>query len=113
LSHIGKILGSGNIGNDSSIFIQNVVFVEGLKYNLLSISKLYDKDHKVIFRPNHNLICDSKTNKIMLIGKKKIKNIYMLDMEHASSSKIACLVTKNEDSLVITQKDWSYSYVSS
>lgn len=31
------------IGNNSSIIIQNVLFVEGLKHSLLSINYLHDK----------------------------------------------------------------------
>uniref|UniRef100_A0A151UHL4 Retrovirus-related Pol polyprotein from transposon TNT 1-94-like beta-barrel domain-containing protein n=1 Tax=Cajanus cajan TaxID=3821 RepID=A0A151UHL4_CAJCA len=35
----GKILGYGNVGNSSSsTLIENVLLVEGLKHNLLSIS---------------------------------------------------------------------------
>ena len=33
-----KIIGIGNVGKDSSIFIKNMCLVENLKYNLLSIS---------------------------------------------------------------------------
>nr|KYP37534.1 hypothetical protein KK1_041257 [Cajanus cajan] len=39
----GRILGHGNIGNSSSLtLIENVLFVEGLKHNFLSISQLSD-----------------------------------------------------------------------
>jgi len=34
----GKIIGNGNIGVKGSLTIQNVLLVEGLKHNLLSIS---------------------------------------------------------------------------
>ena len=34
----GKIIGQGNIGNDTSSLIENVLLVDGLKHNLLSIS---------------------------------------------------------------------------
>ena len=50
-----KIIGTGNIKIDSSSLIENVVLIEGLKYNLLSISQLCDKDFKVIF---DDFICD-------------------------------------------------------
>ena len=39
----GKIIGIGNIKIGSSLLIENVVLVEGLKHNLLSIIQLYDK----------------------------------------------------------------------
>ena len=46
----GQIEGIGTIGNKSSIFIENVLLVNGLKHNLLSISQLCDKGFKVIDR---------------------------------------------------------------
>ena len=45
----GKIIGIRNIKIGSSPLIENVVLVEGLKHNLLSISKLYDKNFKIVF----------------------------------------------------------------
>ena len=45
----GQIKGIGTIGNNSSSNIENVLFVKGLKHNLLSISQLCDKGMKVIF----------------------------------------------------------------
>ena len=45
----GRILGSGFISNGASFNIHNVVLVEGLKHNLLSISQLCDKGFKVVF----------------------------------------------------------------
>ena len=41
-----KIIGQGNIGNDISSLIENVLLVDGLKHNLLSISQLCDKGLK-------------------------------------------------------------------
>ena len=45
----GKIIGTGNIKIGSYPLIKNVVLVEGLKHNPLSISELYDKGFKVVF----------------------------------------------------------------
>nr|KYP31141.1 hypothetical protein KK1_048850 [Cajanus cajan] len=77
----GRILGHGNIGNSSSLtLIENVLLVEGLKHNLLSISQLCDKGFKIEFDNTCFLICDKKTKEIRFIGK-IIDNIYMLDLE--------------------------------
>ena len=43
----GKIRGKGTIGNPNSAKIENVQYVEGLKYNLLSISQLCDSGLKL------------------------------------------------------------------
>ena len=39
----GRIIGHGSIGNNSSSLNENVLLVDGLKHNLLSISQLCDK----------------------------------------------------------------------
>ena len=39
----GKIIGVGKIGKNPSNSIENVLLVEGLHHNLLSISQLCDK----------------------------------------------------------------------
>ena len=40
----GKIIGKGTIGNKFNFFIEDVLLVDGLKYNLLSISQFVIKD---------------------------------------------------------------------
>ena len=49
----GKIIGIGEIGNPQSLSIHHVLFVDGLKYNLLSISQLCDMGNKVTFYPKN------------------------------------------------------------
>jgi len=43
----GRILGRGNVDTAESTTIENVLYVEGLKHSLLSISQLCDKGYKV------------------------------------------------------------------
>ena len=45
----GRIIGHGLIGNNSSSITKNVLLVDGLKHNILSIIQLCDKGFKVIF----------------------------------------------------------------
>jgi len=45
----GKITNIGKIGIPSLASTDNVLYVEGLKYNLLSISKFCDSDYIVSF----------------------------------------------------------------
>ena len=45
----GKIIGKGTIGNKLNFSIDNVLLVDGLKHNLLSISQLCDKGYIVRF----------------------------------------------------------------
>jgi len=53
----GRIMGEGNIGNQHKTQIKNVLYVNGLKHNLLSISQLCDKGFKIEFNKNCCLIC--------------------------------------------------------
>jgi len=48
----GKIIGTGTIDN-SSISINNVWFVDGLRHNLLSISQFCDNGYDVMFDKNN------------------------------------------------------------
>jgi hypothetical protein len=45
-----KIIDIGNIGKTHSLIIEDVLLVDGLKHNLLSISKFCDKCYNVIFK---------------------------------------------------------------
>ena len=45
----GNIIGSGTVGNGKLPSINNVLLVEGLMHNLLSISQLSDNGYDVIF----------------------------------------------------------------
>ncbi|WVY94278.1 hypothetical protein V8G54_033366 [Vigna mungo] len=56
-----KIIGIGKIKTTSSYEIKNVLLVEALKHNLLSISQLCDKGLKITFEPKYCLISDGST----------------------------------------------------
>ena len=94
---IGKIMGEGNIGNRHETQIKNVLYVDGLKHNLLSISQPCDKVFKIEFNKNCCLISEAISDKGVHIGK-IIGNIYMLNIEHASFHELSCLVIKIDDS---------------
>ena len=66
----GKIIGIGNIGNSSSPIIEDVLFVDGLKHNLLSISQLCDKSNRVILEKSKCAIEITKDNKILFVGQR-------------------------------------------
>jgi len=81
----GRILGRGDVGSHDSIIIKDVLLVDGLKHNLLSISQLYDKGYEVTFRPDLCLISHASTRQTLLIGK-RVNNIYMLNICDIASS---------------------------
>ena len=74
----GKIIGTSKIGKNPSSFIEDVMLVDGLAYNFLSISQLCDKVHKVIFDSQACKIYESNSDQVKFIGK-RIHNMYMVD----------------------------------
>jgi len=91
----GKILGRGTIGDKNSFLIHDMLFVEGLKHNLLSINHLCDKGYQVTFKANMCEIRQLKSQEVLLIGK-RINNVYLLDISHSAS--LGCLLTKHDES---------------
>jgi len=93
----GRIMGEGNIGNQHKTQIKNILYVNGLKHNLLSIGQLCDKGFKTESNKNCCLICEAISGEVVYIGK-IIGNIYMLHIKHASFHELSCLVSKIDDS---------------
>ncbi|KAK2403095.1 putative mitochondrial protein [Trifolium repens] len=93
----GIILGVGTIGNPSTITISNVVLVDNLKHNLLSVAKLCDKGFIINFKPT---FCTIESNKDKNVILKAIRhgNVYMLDLDDNCLSGAKCLITKNDES---------------
>jgi len=91
-----KIIGIGNIKIGSSPLIENVILVDGLKHNLLSISQLCDRGFKVIFDDLACNILDRQTNACVLFAFRK-NNVYMIDMSNLQCN-VTCLNVFNEDS---------------
>jgi len=58
----GRIFGRGDVGSHDSIIIKDVLLVDGLKHNLLSISQLCGKGYEVTFKPNLCLISNPSTH---------------------------------------------------
>ena len=102
----GRIMGEGNVGNQHKTQIKNVLYVDGLKHNLLSISQqLCDKGFKIEFNKNGCLICEAKTGEVVHIGK-RVGNVSMLNIEHASFCELSCLVSKIDDSWLWHCRNW-------
>ena len=78
----GNILGKGTIGNSSSPLIEDVLLVENLNYNLMSVSQLCDKGFKVIFMSSKCIIMDSFSDDIIFVGK-RFENVFTIDIDVA------------------------------
>jgi len=91
----GKIFGRGTMGDKNNFLIHDVLYVEGLKHSLLSISPLCDKGYQVTIKSNTCELRLPNSHEVVLIGK-RVNNIYLLDISHPTS--IGCLLTKHEES---------------
>ncbi|VFQ78802.1 unnamed protein product [Cuscuta campestris] len=88
----GLTKGLGNLVY-KGITIQVVSYVEGLNYNLLSISQFCDKGYSLEFCKNMASLKNISTNEVILTGK-RIRNIYEVIW---SDVKEACLISKDKD----------------
>ena len=74
----GVIQRIGTIGNNFHTQIKNVLLVENLKYNLLSISQLCDKGYRVCFESNACHVINSSTNQSTLKKGMKMCMLFIL-----------------------------------
>ena len=74
-----------------------MLFVDGLKHNLLSINQLCDKGFKVIFESNYCMIKNAKNDKVLFIAYRE-ENVYTIDFDDISSQDVKCFASLNETS---------------
>ena len=94
------IIGIGKVGNGSSNFINDVYLVDGLKYNLLSISQLCDKGNKVIFDKDKCEIQNIETGNVILVAPRN-NNVYAMFSNQIAGNELTCLKAKSDE-----QKLW-------
>ncbi|GJW44146.1 retrovirus-related pol polyprotein from transposon TNT 1-94 [Tanacetum coccineum] len=86
--------GYGSIKCNGIVFTK-VAFVNGLKYNLTSISQLCDSKYIVQFDEKRGTIFNSNKEVIMIAP--RVRDVYVLDM--ASSAQEYCFFVKSSDNL--------------
>jgi hypothetical protein len=75
-----RIIGRGTVClNNKNIMAENVLLVEDMEHNLLSISQTCDKRHYMIFDSKNCQIRYVKTNRLVGIATRTPNNIYILD----------------------------------
>ncbi|KAL5540333.1 hypothetical protein UlMin_042895 [Ulmus minor] len=92
----GNILGKGTVGNSSSPLIENVLLVENLSYNLMSVSQLCDKGFRVVFESSKCFIMDSVSDEIIFVGK-RFDNVFTIDINVAKDVE-KCFVSFSNES---------------
>ena len=91
-----KIIGIGEIGNPQSLSKHHVLLVDGLKYNLLSISQLCDMGNKVTFYPKNCFICSLDEDNVIFTGE-RVDNVYVIDLNKIDNKDIKCLMSISHD----------------
>ncbi|VFQ66928.1 unnamed protein product [Cuscuta campestris] len=91
----GLTKGLGNLMY-KGLTIQAVSYVEGLNYNLLSISQFCDKGYSLEFCKDMASLKNISTNEVILTGK-RIRNIYEVMWDDV---KDACLISKADTNLL-------------
>ncbi|GKC68317.1 retrovirus-related pol polyprotein from transposon TNT 1-94, partial [Tanacetum coccineum] len=86
--------GYGSIKCNGIVFTK-VAFVNGLKYNLISISQLCDAKYIVQFNEKRGTIFNSNKEVIMIAS--RIRDVYVLDM--TSSTQESCFFAKASENL--------------
>jgi len=70
----------------------NVLYVDGLKHNLLSVSQMCDQGTEVIFRSNGCCVRDLDTGETMIKGRRTPNNLYIFEERQQQ-----CYLRKDEE----------------
>ena len=90
-----KICGKGSVQiMANKIRSDDVLYVSGLRHNLLSVSQICDKGHEVIFTKNGFVIKKHSSGKTITTGSRTTENLYTLSDE----SEKTFLMSQTEES---------------
>ena len=90
----GKIIGQGKVSEDPSCSVDDILLIERLKYNLLSISQLCDKGHTVIFESNNYKIVDILSNEVKFVGQ-RINDVYIINLNCSKNANMCLMANRN------------------
>jgi hypothetical protein len=92
----GKVLGTGVIKVNDCFTLNDVTLVDRLRYNLLSVSQVYDADLSVLFCMSDSHVLDSSGKYVC--GISRIGNVFQADFSSAQSS-LRCLISQSSSEL--------------
>ena len=72
------IKGKGSIFLKEKVKYGNIMYVNGLKHNLLSVIQMCDQGNEVVFRLNGGVVHELDTGETMIKGIRTPNNIYIL-----------------------------------
>ncbi|XP_070039919.1 uncharacterized protein [Nicotiana tomentosiformis] len=91
-----EIIEVGKVGKSDSHSIKNVYLIDGLKYILISISQLYDREILVASTSIKYFVINLTIDNIALQGK-RMNNIYVVDLSTLSDNELIFLSVKDSD----------------
>ncbi|PWA75658.1 ribonuclease H-like domain-containing protein [Artemisia annua] len=94
----GRITGKGTI-KTGKIDFENVSYVKEVKFNLLSVSQIYDKKYPVLFTDTECLILSPEfkfeAEELVVLRAPRTNDVYSIDMKNIlATEKVTCLVAK-------------------
>jgi hypothetical protein len=92
----GNVLNTSVIKVNDCFTLNDVSLVDMLRYNLLSVSQLYDADLSVLFRQPDSHVLDSSGKRVC--GISHIGNVFQADFLSAQSS-LRCLISQSSSEL--------------
>jgi hypothetical protein len=92
----GKVPGIGIIKVNDCFTLNDVAFVDRLRYNLLSVSQFIDADLDVLFHKSDSHVFDSPGKRVCDIT--CIGNVFQDDFSFAQSS-LRCLISQSSSEL--------------
>jgi hypothetical protein len=90
------VLGTGVIKVNDCFTLNDVVLVDRLRYNLLSVSQLCDANLSVLFRKSNSHVLDSSGKHVC--GISRIGNVFQADFSSTQSS-FMCLISQSSSEL--------------
>ena len=73
------IKGKGFVFLKEKVKARNVMYVDGLKHNMLSVSQMCDQGNEVVFRSNRCVVHELDTGETMIKGTRTLNNLYILN----------------------------------
>ena len=87
-----QIKGLGSLMLSDKMSIHDVYYVDGLKYNLLSVSQICDHGYEVVF-DDHSCQIKLKSRQLVASGKRSKGNVYNLkDITNTNNHEDICLM---------------------
>lgn len=74
-------------------------YVEGLKYNLMRIYKILDRENEVKVMTNKCFIRNSRTKRIVM-PITRVENMYVVDLDSIEGDYLSCIRSQTDDSII-------------